>query len=192
MGYMKPAGQALGRVSSVPGASTELQPTMKLTAALLVLCVALLNHSSECPPASAPCPCHGAQAMVLPGSQPRLRPVLTLLPSHLWQQAPYAGLSSAPEGQGQSIRVPLLSLRASSHAPAYSSFPFSSTNPRPSQPSENVSAGLGREHSSALWVILQGPAQVSPSLGNLPGPILRAHPQATSYDPLSSQLPARP
>lgn len=85
MGYMKPAGQALGRVSSVPGTSTELQPTMKLTAALLVLCMALLSHSSECPPALAPCPCHGAQAMPLPGPQPPLQPVLTLLPSHLWQ-----------------------------------------------------------------------------------------------------------
>lgn len=85
MGYMKPAGQALGRVSSVPGTSTELQPTMKLTAALLVLCMALLSHSSECPPALASCPCHGAQAMPLPGPQPPLQPVLTLLPSHLWQ-----------------------------------------------------------------------------------------------------------
>lgn len=105
--------------------------------------------------------------------------------------------SSAPEGQGQSTRVLLLSLQASSHAPACSSFSFSSTNPRPSQPCENVSAGLGWEHSSALCVILQGPAQVSPSLGSLPGPIHRAllssfHPQATSYDTLSSKLPAGP
>lgn len=56
MGYMKPTGPNSRKGVCGPRCIHELQPTMKLATALLVLCVALLSHSSECPLALAPCP----------------------------------------------------------------------------------------------------------------------------------------
>lgn len=56
MAYMRSTGPNSRKGVFGPRCIHELQPTMKLATAFLVLCVALLSHSSECPPASAPCP----------------------------------------------------------------------------------------------------------------------------------------
>lgn len=54
MAYMRSTGPNSRKGVFGPRCIHELQPTMKLATAFLVLCVALLSHSSECPPASAP------------------------------------------------------------------------------------------------------------------------------------------
>lgn len=59
MGYMKPTGSDSGKRVSGPRSICCTQPAMKLTAAFLVLGVALLSHRSECSQALASHPHQG-------------------------------------------------------------------------------------------------------------------------------------